>query len=910
MNDFGQLGNTSLDSKFKIQIMAAVAANTFPPRKTLPDCNCVRSSLELSDSSSQNIPTPFYNGSLRAQCTVTDYLKLFHGTAATCIGFRDACLLGRIWLRQRGLGGSMSKGGFGTFEWAAVLALLLQSGPGSGRPAVSQQLDSFQMFRIVLQHIGSADLLSQSDSVHFVSKDDTGTYPRFLDEQRQHNILFKMTAWSYLTLKREAQIALATILRDPIADNFEPLFILRTDALPLRFDLTVIIPLFSLTENQNNDEILSNHRSICQKLFEVMKRGLGNRARSLAIQTHEMQEWEIDVEATQSPDSLIMTVDMDGTKATKAIDYGPLAENKEEAASFRRFWGEKAELRRFRDGSIMESLLWSTKSNSSSITEQIIEYLLKRHFGDKAARRANFFGKEPMKWMRLRMAQYNPSLSDFQPLLESYNRLERNLRALEGLPLQIRHIFPASSQLSYSSLKVPSVLDGNPNIEPADVIILFESSSQWPEDLLAVQSIKMAFLLKIAELLEDLLEDVSAQLGLENDEAILENKSFLDVNYHNGACFRIRIHHDRELDLLERRLKDRELGGREREETANALAAYKKLFLRRPKHTQYLQALCTRYPSLSETVRMLKEWFSSHLLSYHFPEELIELFAVHVYLHPSPWTAPSNALTALLRTLSLLSRWNWRDEPFVVDLDKSIDASTLATIRTRYAAWRKLDPALNRVVLFVVTPVDLDGTIWTDHAHPSKVVAMRMTSLARACSRLVEKQGLSLDFPTLFTSPLTDYDFLIHLNLDYCFSPARSGKGGDNSPAVRLMYKNLALQRPSTSGEGVSTQCASFADSLLNELNDFYGQVALFFHGATGCGVIAGLWVPNAVAKRGWKVHLGYSSVPCMSRKQGNSVGMEGERLAEEAYLNKDAIINEISRLGGELISRVEVIRP
>ena len=910
MNNIDEVVDTASSPKFKIQIMATVAANMFPSRKTLPDRNCVRANVHLGDASSQSSSTPFYNGSLRAQCTVNDYLKVFHGAAATYKGFRDSCLLGRIWLRQRGLGGSVSKGGFGTFEWAAITVLLLQGGPSSKRPVVSQQHDGFQLFKTVLQYLGSADLLGKSGSVQYISKDDVSAYPRFIDEQRQHNILFKMTAWSYHILKREAQIALAMLLRDPIADHFERLFILRADALPLRFDLTVIIPFLSVTENQGNDEVLSNYRSICEKVFRVMKRGLGDRARLLSIQTYEMREWDTDVEATQPPDSLVLAVDLDGLKVTKAIDYGPLAENKEEAASFRRFWGEKAELRRFRDGSIMESLIWSTKSDSTSVAEQVIEYLLRRHFGDKAARKATFFGKESMEWMHLRIAQNAPTLSDFQPLLESYNRLERNLRALEGLPLQIRHIFPASSKLSYSSLEVPMLLSGNKGHAPADVIVLFESSSRWPDDLLAVQSIKVAFLLKIAELLEDSLEDVNAQIGLENDKSVLENRSFLDVNYDNGAYFRIRIHHDYEVDLLERRLKGGELGGRERGETANALAVHKKLFLCRPKHTQYLQTLCTRHPSLSQTIRMLKEWFSAHLLSSHIPEELIELFAAHIYLNSSPWTAPSNALTAFLRTLSLLSRWNWHEEPFIVDLDRSIDASTLATIRTRYAAWRKLDPALNRVVLFVATPVDLDGTIWTDHERPSKVVAMRMTSLARACSRMVEKQGLSLDFPTLFASPLTDYDFLIHLDPYYCSSLSRSGEGGNISPSERLKYKNLALQSLSTSREGTDVQCASFAELLLNELNDFYGQVAFFFFGAIGCHVIAGLWLPNAVAKRRWKVHLSYSSIPYVLRKRGNNIGSEGESSAEEAYLNKDAIINEISRLGGELIHRVEVIKP
>ena len=549
--------------------------------------------------------------------------------------------------------------------------------------------------------------------------------------------------------------------------------------------------------------------------------------------------------------------------------------------------------------------MWS-KKNTSSIAKQIVEYLLERHFGKDAAKKAVFSCEQPMKWVRSRMTLNDTSLSEFHPLLESYNRLERNLRALEGLPLQIRHIFPASPQLRYASLEAPTMLGGNERLGPAEVVLLFESSSQWPDNLSAVQGIKVAFLLKMAELLEDLFEDANARLGLENKRYALENQAFLDINFDNGMFFRIRIHHDREIDLLNKQLKDGDIGGRNREETAGALAAYKRIFLRRPTHTQHLQALCTRYPSLSTSIRMLKEWFSSHLLSKQFPEELIELFVVHVYLHPSPWTTPSSALTAFLRALSLLSRWNWREEPFVVDLDGSIDTSMMASIRTRFTAWRKLDPALNRVVMFVATPADLDGTIWTDHGHPSKVIATRMTALARACSRLVDAQDLSFDFPTLFASPLIDYDFLLHLNPRHCSSTVRYDENGDYSPSDTLKYKNLAIQGSPNTGVAVSG-VANLVSMFVDELSELYGHAALFFHGARNLGVIAGLWVPSAAAKRGWKVRLGYSSVPCLSTEKSGDLRREEGK--EEAYLSKDGILNEICRLGGELIDKVEIVK-
>ena len=895
--------------KLKIQILVAIAADAFPAKKILPDKNCVRLNDDSSKPSDQRTPTPFYNSSIRAQGTVNDYLKLFHGSAAMCQGYRDACLLGRIWLRQRGFGGSASKGGFGNFEWAAILAILLQNEPGSKRPSISQRYSCFQLFKAVIQYLGSVDLVGQAGDIDNTNDDDGSFYPAFIDEQRQHNILFKMTAWSYRVLRREAQTTLMTLLRDSVVDHFESLFILRTDAPVLRFDLIVDVPTSSLASEKTNDEALSCFRNICHKLFKVLKKGLDDRARLVAIQAPELRAWDIDIENTEAPESVIVTVDLDVMKATKPMDYGPLAEKKDEAAGFRRFWGEKAELRRFRDGSIMESLVWSLGKSSSSIAEQIIKHLLKRHFGEEAAERALFTCSQPLEWIDAKMTLPKISLPEFRLLLESYNRLERNLRALDGLPLRIRHIFPASPQLRYTSLETPSTLGGNEQLGPAEVVLLFESSSQWPDDLSAVQGIKMAFLLKMAELLENLFEDTHAELGLENENSVLKNQSFLDVSFDNGTCFRVRIHHDQEVIILNKQLKDGDVSGRKREEIACALAAHKRNFLRRPKHTQHLQTLCTRHPSLSTSIRMLKEWFSSHLLSKHFPEELIELFAVHVYLHPAPWTTPSSALTAFLRTLSLLSRWNWREEPFVVDLDKSIDAGTVASIRTRFAAWRRLDPALNRVVLFVATPADLDGTTWTDHAHPSKVVATRMTALARACCRLVDEQGLSLDFPTLFASPLTDYDFLIHLSPKHCSSSVRHGEVDEFSSSDTQRFKNLDLQGSPSSGD-MAVGSASLVDVFMDELTELYGQAALFFHGARGYRFIAGLWIPGTSVKRGWKVRLGYSSVPCSSKERTDDFGgTEEESLKEEAYLNKDGILNEISRLGGELIHTIEIVK-
>ena len=184
------------------------------------------------------------------------------------------------------------------------------------------------------------------------------------------------------------------------------------------------------------------------------------------------------------------------------------------------------------------------------------------------------------------------------------------------------------------------------------------------------------------------------------------------------------------------------LPGSTRETLAAAINAHKRVNLAGPLHTTALSNLCTRHPALSPTIRLLKKWTASHLLlsSSHVPDEVLELLATHPFQHPLPFSPPASPQTAFLRTLLFLSRWDWASEPLIVDLGSgsssassgSISTTQHAEMQTRFTAWRKLDPALNNVVLFIASNIDPTGVIWTHGARPSKVVAARLTALAKA----------------------------------------------------------------------------------------------------------------------------------------------------------------------------------
>lgn len=879
-------GNEPHKANFKISVIPALPENTFPAQKLLPDRNCVRFAPDSKQGAIQSTTsTPYYNACIRGDSTFVPYLKFVHGASTVCQAYKDACILGHLWLRQRGFGEQCSKGGLGNNEWALLMALLLRGGGPSGRPVLSAGYSAYQLFKGTLQFLSTTDLIAVPLVVPAGKTARFGVHscPILFDETRGFNILFKMSPWHYRLLRYEARTSV-DMLGDSVFDQFEPTFVLKEDQVLMKYDLTVKIPVSALP---HEDEPLSAtpFGLHCDKIHATLNRGLGDRVEMISITQSSQGEWSVNqrMPAGDTEGVAIIGLIRNPSNAGRLVDQGPSAEDKDEAASFREFWGEKAELRRFKDGSIRESLVWLQKASQPPITEQMVAYLLERHVGIETSQ-LRFFGHAFGRMLDGGLK--SEGLSQFHNFMTAFNTLEQHIRALSDFPLQVRQISTADPQLSYTSVKVPLAGTRHASIPPANIILQFEGSGRWPEGHTAIERTKIAFLLKLGQQLEGTIDGVSVRVGLENEDRDLHNQSFLDVVFPTGAAFRIRIHHDRVLPLIERQLKDKSLDQRSREEAGTALAAYKRTFLRSPAHTQTMQTLCTRYPMLSSCVRLVKQWFNSHLLSPHFRPELIELLTVRSFVQPYPWRPPSSTMTGFIRTLFFLSRWDWRNEPLIVDHNDEMRAADVSSIMTRFEAWRKIDPAMNHIVLFAASSIDAEGTTWTD-GSPSKVVAARMTSLAKAAYQALKCKGLDIVLESLFSSPLTDYDFVLYLN------PIFTGNSQVQSKP-KQHFKNLELN---ISGD-VALIGYNPISSFLIELQSLYGQAIVFFHNGDGGDVIAGLWNPHN-GPRSWKVNLAYATAP-------KKVRGEKEPMVE---VNKLGILNEIARLGGDLIMEVKVNR-
>ena len=454
---------------------------------------------------------------------------------------------------------------------------------------------------------------------------------------------------------------------------------------------------------------------------------------------------------------------------------------------FRQLWGEKAELRRFKDGSISETVAWdiARPEDAASIPNRIVQHLVERHCRVKSTQVHLFTAKaEWSKVLQIRDSAREATSSEgaeklgFRPVLNAYDELVKVLKSLdEELPLSILHITPAAEALRYSSTFIPhpivtSRIASAPtclqHLPVADVIVQLESSARWPDDLAAVQKVKLALMDRLAGILSLQLRGAQCGIAFDPQASEIEDSASLEVLSPAGVCFRLRIFHERERVMLERIIEDKPTYGTSlpkpsRRLVAPALEAHIRRFDYLPRHHAAIAPLHHLFPSFSSATRLLKRWFAAHLLSLQITPETTELLMARIYLCPGTYSAPASAVTAFLRAIQLLADWSWLEQPLIIPLLTAVsdDSRHRAKISGAFqhavgAAFEQLrarDKEADRGAWVIATEQDQEGVRWT-RKSPSRVIAARVSSLASATlqairrasetSGLIVKVGVSL----------------------------------------------------------------------------------------------------------------------------------------------------------------------
>jgi U3 small nucleolar RNA-associated protein 22 len=192
-------------SRCHIHILLEGPTEHFSTSKITPSRNCIRpqrNSIIDADLQINSTPTPFYNSSLCSDLTLSSYSGLLETSNTRFDSFKDTCILGRVWLNQRGFSSQIDQGGFGNFEWALLTAFLMQGGGPNGKAYLSSEYGSYQAFKAILSFLATRDLISNPLQLGTSQSGGiTTSVPMVLDWTTGFNLFFKSTNWSYQAVR-------------------------------------------------------------------------------------------------------------------------------------------------------------------------------------------------------------------------------------------------------------------------------------------------------------------------------------------------------------------------------------------------------------------------------------------------------------------------------------------------------------------------------------------------------------------------------------------------------------------------------------------------------------------------------------------------------------------------------------
>ncbi|AET39497.1 rRNA-processing protein UTP22 Ecym_4452 [Eremothecium cymbalariae DBVPG len=929
-------------TRFSINVVVGIPYGVFDSKKLLPNKNCIR-----VDKDNNTTPTPFYNFSVLSCSTHDHYLKYLYREKKQSEAFTEACVLGRLWLSQRGFDSSMSYsnslGGFGHFEFAALMAALLNGGGVNGNKILLHGFSSYQLFRGTIKYLATMDLCSQGH-LQFHSDLDSSVnppskymaegfeVPTIFDKTTKVNILSKISVNGYSMLKLYSQETLL-MLSDVVKDQFSNIFLTKLDKVQqVNYDLCYDLELPTGRELLSKFGFLEKVRFTSfeafwiNKIANVIKIALADRIKAVSIDL--VGQRKVFPLSKRKPagainfTSIKIKMLVNPMESEKLVTKGPSNSDEfaAEAAQFKNFWGKKASLRRFKDGSIMHCCLWSMSSSEPVITS-ILDYVMKQHLSEDAVLSAQhtrkFHNLLPLPNLPGSSKTSLLNLTSFQNLKKSFDNLYRIIFQLK-LPLSIKSILPVGSAFRYTSMSQPvPYAYSNPDFLQ-DVILEFETSPKWPDEILSLEKAKAAFLLKIQD---QVMTNHGDQYNcyFSNDDSIPYNLDIVTLNIltPEGYGFKFRVLTERDEVMYLRAISNaRNELKPELERTFLKFTAKYQASIR---HSRTMELISHSFPFLSPVIRLFKKWLDVHLLMGHFSEELVELIAVKPFVDPYPYFVPGSLENGFLKVLKFLSEWNWKEEPLILDLVRpedfedltetslgatDLDSRTMKklserlnlqqykSIQSNFNSLRHEDPQGLNVQFFIASKNDPSGILYSRFVPLP--IATRLTALAKVAINLVQLHGLNKQtIDLLFTPALKDYDFVVKLK-----SPTslRLSSGILSSTG----FKNLENQ-PTKFPEDLNELSEKMDPTcqLVKYLNMKYKNSIIFSsHVNMGASsqkgdenVITGLIRPVFKAPLKFKANMDCNVKPIDK---------------ETVELNKDAIFHEIAAFGKELVVQFE----
>jgi U3 small nucleolar RNA-associated protein 22 len=381
---------------------------------------------------------------------------------------------------------------------------------------------------------------------------------------------------------------------------------------------------------------------------------------------------------------IVLGISVNPEPSQRVVDRGPPSDKHEEVKSFIKLWGKKAQLRRFKDGAIVQAVVWNEGAGKDQFqnadklrggyVENIVRHIVHLHYTKEAIKISLPSLLSVVDGIRCEDKSLSPFLDPLaahQNIMKAFESLSDFLRknskqttqgsldtAALGLPLSIDAVEPLSPCLRYSELYPPlphpflggstantKKVSGAIVSDPILIQVRFGSSSKWPTDLKAIGAAKTAMLIQLANGIE-----TSGEKSF--DGPIVVTPTYADLGY-KGYCFRVLVRADPEIRMLQGLVKPSAVA-------SNLLKDLTKRHLVAARHHSTIHAVHTLHPSAASVVRIAKRWVAGHLLSGLISDEAIELMVAKVYSYnEAVLEPPGTTLSGFLKFLHLLATHDW-----------------------------------------------------------------------------------------------------------------------------------------------------------------------------------------------------------------------------------------------------------
>ncbi|KAI9364891.1 Nrap protein [Zopfochytrium polystomum] len=956
--------------KCSIRIIPCISASLFKPSKLAPGRNNVRPSQTNNASEAGLAATPRYNANILHDTSYASHLNFLHQQFAICPAFREAVLLGKVWLAQRGLYQP-----FGGFLLTMIMGYLFRTkAVGKTGIKLGSSYSSYQIIKLTIEFISKHDF--KGEPIFMTPDGKPLEEPEFsldafaraydaviVDPTGRVNLAAFVSVNTLEKLRYEARSSL-TYFNDLGADRFDSLFLKNLSHPLVNFDNVICLhkppgvfpaykPSVALDFPSRNDFI----RYFIPKL---LLKGLKNRVRLISVEQDAREQWQIN-ESPPTADAefrpLVIGIILDPENGTRAVEMGPNPEDAEAIADFRRMWGNKSEMRRFKDGTIAESVVWDsagTLDARTQVTSQMAVYLMSRH-GSVDPDTVTCWGGQLLPFLQefggnksLRAVEVRRGT--FQNAYEAFQELAKEIRASTGLPLTVTNVIPSHAGLSYSSTFIPQPhhTAGGPAIDynaPVHrdfmgVLVEFESSGRWPEQLIALQNMKLAFFVALSKSLQ--LQLTGAQISiskpLDHDPIY---SGYMDVSIPPGYSFRLRLRTGREIPVAKDQLvraRMAKAGSSTVEAPSASLTTAQRyadqaecLYRKLPRHSTRIHNLCLKFPPLSTTCRLLKRFVGAHLLSnIAITDEACDLLAARVFTDCAPYAAiPTTSWCGFIRCLAMLRDWAWDSEILFVEHEGAEITQDARAAAVKEFEKVVLSPQKGRVFEpRIATSDDVEGLWWLVRGVSDKVKSLafkRLCAAATASLKFLEDQvvsGSDLHIAKLFATPTDGFDILIRLD-PLKLSKFHQNISYDRSilPTPKTDFKNLKFALDQDETIPLLERFDALERFVIDLQVRFGNTVSLFFD-QHGGDTVALLWdktvsqeINNAEGKP-WKAVRPYAASVAsegseeVERGSGRKRKRDGKNEAKTVSRpDVLAMIGEMERIGEGLVVGVEVRR-